>query len=89
MGVNNVNNNIGATWTALNESCSRGEQIDVSKAIKNRNLDNIVLHLPKTETIYRRKEFVTDERFAEGCAACYTYIQRTLTFDDGKGGTFT
>lgn len=88
MGVNNVNNGSPVTWTRLNEPYSRGKQVQLSE-IKDANLDNVTLLIPKTETIYRRKEFVTDERYAEGCATCYTYIQRTLTFDDGKGGTFT
>lgn len=89
MGVNNVNNGSPVVWTRLNEPYKRGEQVDFSKSIKDMNLDNVVLLLPKTETIYRRKEFVTDERSAEGCATCYTYVQKTLTFDDGKGGTFS
>lgn len=89
MGVNNVNNGSPVTWIQLNEPYRRGEPVDFSKSIKDMNLDNVVLHVPKTETIYRRKEFVTDERCAEGCATCYTYIQKTLTFDDGKGGTFS
>lgn len=88
MAVNNVNNGSPVTWTRLNEPYGRGNEVELTE-LKDANLDNLVLHIPKTETIYKRKEFVTDERYAEGCATCYTYIQRTLTFDDGKGGTFT
>lgn len=88
MGVNNVNNGSPVTWTRLNEPYSPGNRAELTE-LKDANLDNVVLHIPKTETIYTRKEFVTDERSAEGCATCYTYIQKTLTFDDGKGGTFT
>lgn len=88
MAVNNVNNGSPVTWTRLNEPYNKGNQVKLTE-LKDANLDNLVLHIPTTETIYTRKEFVTDERCAEGCATCYTYIQKTLTFDDGKGGTFS
>lgn len=87
MGVNNVNNGSPVTWSNLNPP--KTDAVDVAKVMKPINSDKLELNLPIAETIYKRKEFVTDERFAEGCGFCYTYMERTLTFADGKGGPLT
>lgn len=60
------------------------EEIDFSKAPEIANRDKFVLNLPTTETIYKRQEFVTDESMAEGCAFCYSYMERVMEF--GSGG---
>lgn len=90
MALNNVNND-SVTWTRLNDNLDKGNRVNVTE-IKDitemKNYDKLVLHIPKTETIYRRKELVNDATMGKDCATCYTYVQKTLTFDDGKGGTF-
>lgn len=96
MAVNNLNNanNKSAIWDQLNKPYFKGPPInatnisELKRIDELKNADKLVLHIPKTETIYTRKEFVTDESMAEGCATCYTYVQKTLTFDDGEGGEF-
>lgn len=49
--------------------------------------DFLLLNPPVSETVYQRKEFVTDDSMAEGCAYCYTYMEKTIKFADG--GTFS
>lgn len=88
MEINGVNINSGVVWNGNAESV-KAEKIDFSNARKPSNTDKFVLNLPTSETIYKRKEFVTDERMGEGCAFCYTYMERTLTFENGKYGTTT
>ncbi len=88
MGINSVNISSGVVWNENAESV-KAEKIDFSNARKPSNSDKFVLNLPTSETIYKRKEFVTDERMGEGCAFCYTYMERTLTFGSGKYGTAT
>ena len=61
----------------------RTEKPDFSKAPSLSNRDKFVLNLPASETIYKRQEFTTDERMAEGCAYCYTYMERVLDFGSG------
>ena len=85
MGVNGVNN-APVTWSSQNTE-RRGITVDASTFTKPANMDKLVLVLPVSETTATRKEFVTNERTAEGSAFCYTYMERTLTFADGS--TFT
>ncbi len=88
MGVNNVNNGSGVVWNS-NFTRTKAEKAEVSNIAKPANTDKLVLNLPKSETVYNRQEFVTDERMGEGCAFCYTYMERTLTFASGKCGALT
>lgn len=97
MAVNNLNNanNGSAIWDQLNKPYFKGPPINAVNAATElkridelENADKLVLHIPKTETIYTRKELVNDATMGEDCATCYTYVQKTLTFDDGKGGEF-
>ena len=61
-------------------------EIDFSKVPEIPNRDKFVLNLPASETIYKRQEFSADEGMAEGCAYCYTYMERVL--DLGSGISF-
>ncbi|MDE6763834.1 MAG: hypothetical protein K2J73_09160 [Oscillospiraceae bacterium] len=80
MGINSVNNNYSpVVWNSSNVT-GRGEKIDFSNTPKPANADKFVLNLPANETIYQRKEFVTDESMGEDCAFCYTYMERTLAY---------
>ncbi len=88
MAVNNVNNSSGAVWNDR-VAVGRLEKVDFTNALKPAKLDKFELNLPTTETIYERKEFVTNETMSEDCAFCYTYMERKLTFADGKGGNLT
>lgn len=88
MGVNNINNGSPVVWSSLN-SPRKEKMVDFTNSAKPKNYDKMELNLPVSEAIRTRKEFVTDERMAEGCAFCYTYMERTLTFEDGKGGYST
>lgn len=88
MGINSVNNGTGVVWNS-NTTQNKSEMVDVVNNAKPANTDKLVLNLPKSETVYKRQEFVTDERMGEGCAFCYTYMERTLTFAGGKNGTLT
>ena len=65
------------------EMVGKSEEIDFSKAPALANRDRFVLTLPAVETIYKRQEFVTDESMAEGCAYCYTYMERVM--ESGSG----
>lgn len=88
MGVNNINNINNNSFYSFNSNTAamKREPIDFTNSVKPANADKFVLNLPTAETIYKRQEFVTDERMGEGCAYCYTYMERTLTFAGGKGG---
>lgn len=94
MGVNNVNNNSSAVIWSSENSVGRGEKINFSNASRPANADRFVLNLPISETVYKRQEFVTDEKMGEDCAYCYTYMERTLDFggftvsDRSSGGHF-
>ncbi len=88
MGVNNVNNGFSVVWNS-DTARTKAEKTEVSNIAKPANTDKLVLNLPVSETIYNRQEFVTDERMGEGCAFCYTYMERTLTFASGKSGSLT
>lgn len=97
MAINNLNNgnNGSAIWDQLNKPYFKGPGINAVNAATElkridelKNADKLVLHIPKTETIYKRKELVNDATMGKDCATCYTYVQKTLTFDDGKGGEF-
>lgn len=88
MGVNNVNNGSGVVWNS-NFTRTKAEKAKVSNIAKPANTDKLVLNLPVNETVYNRQEFVSDERMGEGCAFCYTYMERTLTFASGKCGALT
>lgn len=96
MAVNNLNNanNGSKIWDRLNKPYFKGQGIngtnitELKRIDELENADKLVLHIPKTETIYRRKELVNDATMGKDCATCYTYVQKTLTFDDGKGGEF-
>lgn len=83
MGINNVNSGSPVVWSSLDTPVRRGEEIDFSKAPALSNRDRFVLNLPSSETIYKRQEFVTDESMAEGCAYCYTYMERVMEFGSG------
>lgn len=97
MALNNINNanNGSAIWEQLGgKPYYKGQGIngtkitEVHRIDELKNADKLVLHIPKTETIYTRKELINDATMGEDCATCYTYVQKTLTFDDGKGGGF-
>lgn len=97
MAINNLNNgnNGSAIWDQINKPYFKGPGINAVNAATElkridelENADKLVLHIPKTETIYKRKELVNDATMGKDCATCYTYVQKTLTFDDGKGGEF-
>ncbi len=88
MGINSVNNGSGVVWNS-NTTQIKGEKVEAANYAKPANTDKLVLNLPKSETVYKRQEFVTDERMGEGCAFCYTYMERTLTFAGEKYGALT
>ncbi len=88
MGVNNVNNGSGVVWNS-NFTRTKAEKAEVSNIAKPANTDKLVLNLPINETVYNRQEFVSDQQMGEGCAFCYTYMERTLTFASGKCGALT
>lgn len=88
MGVNNVNNGFGVVWNS-NFTRTKAEKAEVSNIAKPANTDKPVLNLPINETVYNRQEFVSDQQMGEGCAFCYTYMERTLTFASGKCGALT
>lgn len=88
MGVNSVNNNSLYAFISSAAAMKR-EPIDFTNSVKPANADKFVLNLPTAETIYKRQEFVNDERTAEGCAYCYTYMERTLSFEDKNGTKVT
>ncbi len=88
MAVNSVKNGSGAVWNDR-MAVGRLEKVDFTNSLKPANLDKFELNLPTTETIYQRKEFITNETMSEDCAFCYTYMERKLTFADGKGGNLT
>ena len=89
MAVNNINNSGQIVWKRLNDPIkSNTEFTEIKNITEMKNCDKLVLKIPKTETIYRRKELVNDATMGKDCATCYTYVQKTLTFDDGHGGTF-
>lgn len=88
MVINNVNIGSDMVWNK-NTAAVKAETIDFSNAERPANIDRFVLNLPTSETIYNRKEFVTDERMGEGCAFCYTYMEKTLTFESEKNGIST
>lgn len=88
MRVNNVNVDSHAAWN-ISTAAVRTETVDFSNVKKPANADKFVLNLPTSETVYKRTEFVTDERMGEGCAYCYTYMERTLTFESEKYGIST
>lgn len=50
-------------WSSLNSSRNENT-VDFSNAVKPMDLDKPELNLPVSETTYRRKEFVTNERKA-------------------------
>lgn len=85
MKVDNVNINSGALWNG-EPAGRRGERVEF-KSERPVNADKFVLNLPTSEVVYKRQEFVTDESMGEGCAFCYTYMERTLLFEKG-GITF-
>ncbi|MBD5146897.1 MAG: hypothetical protein HDT21_13470 [Ruminococcus sp.] len=88
MRVNNINADSHAIWNS-NTAAVKTETVDFSNAKKLANADRFVLNLPASESVYKRTEFVTDERMGEGCAYCYTYMERTLTFESEKYVTST
>jgi len=88
MGVNGVNNGSGVVWNS-DTTRTTAEKTEVLNNAKPANTDKLVLNLPTSETVYKRQELVTDERMGRGCAFCYTYTERTLTFADEKYGALT
>ena len=88
MRVNSVNTDPHAVYS-FNSAASRTETVDFSTAKNFTNADKFVLNLPTSETACKRTEFVADERMGEGCAYCYTYMERTLTFESDKYGIST
>lgn len=88
MGVNNIHIGSRMVWNS-NTAPVKTEKIEISNAKKPANTDKLVLNLPTAETVCKRREFVTDERMGEGCAFCYTYMERTLTFESEKYGIST
>lgn len=85
MRINNVNIDSHAIWNS-NTAAVKSEKVEFSSAEKFANADRFVLNLPTSEAVCKRTEFVTDERMGEGCAFCYTYMERTLTFGSGEYG---
>lgn len=85
MKVNNANINQGAFWNG-EPVARRGEKVEFTSE-RPANADKFVLNLPTSEVVYKRQEFVTDESMGEGCAFCYTFMERTLLFEKG-GITF-
>lgn len=83
MRVNNANINSQAIWSS-NTAASKTEKVEFSTAERFANADRFVLNLPNSETVSQRTEFVTDESMGEGCAFCYTYMERTLNFESEK-----
>ncbi len=77
MEINNINFSQGTIWNG-NNAAIKSETVDLSNSINPAILDKLVLEIPDSETIYKRQEFVTDESMGEGCAFCYTYMERTL-----------
>lgn len=88
MNVNNVNNDSHVVYS-FSSAERKTETVDFSTSKNFANADKFVLNLPTSETVYKRTEFVTDERMGEGCAYCYTYMERTLTFESEKYGIST
>ncbi|MDE7302707.1 MAG: hypothetical protein K2N60_05240 [Oscillospiraceae bacterium] len=88
MRVNNINTDSHAVWNS-STAAVKTETADFSNVKKIANADKFVLNLPTSETVCKRTEFVTDERMGEGCAYCYTYMERTLTFESEKYGIST
>ena len=88
MRVNNINTDPHAVYSFSSED-RKTERVDFSTAKNFANADKFVLNLPTSETVCKRTEFVTDERMGEGCAYCYTYMERTLTFESEKYGITT
>lgn len=88
MRVNNINTDSQAVYS-FSSADRKIETVDFSTAKNFANADKFVLNLPTSETVYKRTEFVTDERMGEGCAYCYTYMERTLTFESEKYGIST
>lgn len=58
-----------------------------ANVVSGSSKDFLLLNPPVSETTYKRTEFVTDDSMAEGCAYCYSYMERTIKFADG--GTFS
>jgi len=52
-------------WNS-NITRTKAEKAEVSNIAKPANTDKLVLNLPKSETVYNIKEFVTDERMGKG-----------------------
>lgn len=88
MRINNMNIDLQTAWNS-NTASVKSEKADFTSAEKLANADRFVLNLPASEAVCKRTEFVTDERMGEGCAFCYTYMERTLTFGSGKYGIST
>lgn len=88
MRINNVNIDPQTVWNS-NTMSVKSEKADFTSAEKFANADRFVLSLPASEAVSKRTEFVTDERMGEGCAFCYTYMERTLAFGSGKYGIST
>lgn len=88
MRINNVNIDPQTVWNS-NTTSVKSEKADFTSAEKFANADRFVLSLPASEAVSKRTEFVTDERMGEGCAFCYTYMERTLAFGSGKYGIST
>lgn len=88
MKINNMNIDSQTVWNS-NTTAVKTEKVEFSSAEKLANEDRFVLNLPVSETVCKRTEFVTDERMGEGCAFCYTYMERTLTFGNGEYETST
>lgn len=88
MRINSVNTDSHAIWNS-STAAVKTEKVEFSKAEKFANADRFVLNLPASEAVCKRTEFVTDERMGEGCAFCYTYMERTLSFGNGEYGIST
>lgn len=88
MRVNNVTSDPQTAYS-FSSADRKIETVDFLTAKNFANADKFVLNLPTSETVYKRTEFITDERMGEGCACCYTYMERTLTFESEKYGIST
>ncbi|MCM1022749.1 MAG: hypothetical protein NC395_01660 [Prevotella sp.] len=82
MKIDGANINSGLVWSS-DTAVRRGEKVDFADPAKPANADRFVLNLPAAETVYKRQEFTADESMGTGCAFCYTYMERTLEFENG------
>ncbi|MDE7294981.1 MAG: hypothetical protein K2N72_11205 [Oscillospiraceae bacterium] len=81
------------TTQAMADAIAKGDEARIASIEKFRraqgDTDTLQLTLPKSESVYKRTEFITDESMGKGCAYCYTYMEQTLTFEDEEHGEYS